>query len=294
METSVCICIPAYNAEKTIEKTLNSLINQTYEHLTIHLVDNTSTDNTVNIAESIKDDRIIIDKNTKHLDKCEYNWNRCFSYMPDNGYSAIFHADDIYTPRMIEKQVYILNNHPDVGAVFTGVKFIDDNDNVIGHPPLPEPYTRNQELNSRYIISTTLRYGNQLATPSAMYRSNAYKLLAPFRYESFGYSSDLDMWLRTAQKWNLFVINEPLMNYRVSNNQGSNQIHRLRTSEEMFFRTMDYHIMGMEGLPQDALDIYELRRVEDKIRCIKNAVKKMGSRFPRVLYKGILTKIGKL
>jgi glycosyltransferase involved in cell wall biosynthesis len=291
METNVCICIPAYNSEKTIEKTLNSLLNQTHENLRINVVDNVSTDNTANIARSMDDTRITVYTNTIHYPMGEHNWNRCFAYMPTGGYSGIFHADDIYTPKMIEKQVDILNTHPDTMAVFTGMKFIGDTDNTIKIPPLPEPYTHNKELNKYDVLVSTLRYGNQLATPSALCASNIYKGASPFRYEAFGYSSDLDMWLRIAHYFKIFVINEPLIHYRVSKNKGSNLIHNSRTSEEMFFRTMDYHIVGINGIPQDAIDIYELRRIVDKVKCIKNSVVKMGDRFPHVLYQGLLKKM---
>jgi len=46
-EKLVSICIPTYNAEKTIEKTLQSILNQTYRNLEIIIVDNASTDSTL-------------------------------------------------------------------------------------------------------------------------------------------------------------------------------------------------------------------------------------------------------
>jgi glycosyltransferase involved in cell wall biosynthesis len=292
MNRSVCICIPVYNSKITIARTLNSLINQTYDNIIIHVVDNASTDNTVEIVKSVDDHRIIINTNDKHLPKSEYNWNRCFSHMQPNGYSSIFHGDDIYYPKMIEKQVDILETHENVGAVFTGSQIIDENDKLISTTQLPPTLSYNKELTHHDIIQSTLLHGNQLMTPSALYRSNIYRLMQPFNYEAFGYSSDLDMWLRTSKIWNLFVINEPLMAYRKSKYQDSKKIHTLRTSEEMFFHTVDYHIMDNKKLSQSAVDMYEMRRVEDKIQCLKNTVKSRGLRFPKVVMQGLLAKMG--
>ena len=58
----VSIIIPAYNAEKTIKKCLNSVCNQTYENIEIIIVNDGSTDNSLDICEEYekKDDRIII------------------------------------------------------------------------------------------------------------------------------------------------------------------------------------------------------------------------------------------
>lgn len=295
MTRTVYVCIPVYNAELTIERTLKSLLDQTYHEIKIHIVDNVSTDNTLSIIKEISDDRVYIHKNIIHTNDGESNWNRCFQYMnsvysTDSEYSTIFHADDIYTKKMIENQVDILENHVDVGAVFTGSKLIDADDNIIGVNVLPEPYTQNKELNYYDIMDATLKYGNQLMTPSPLYRSKVYRFQSPFRYEAFGYSSDLDMWLRTASVWNLFVINEPLMHHRVGSIL-SRPLHALRTSEEMFFRTVDYHLSQHPAQSQKALDMYEMRRVEDKIHCIKNTAIKMGVRLPGVLLWGLTKKM---
>lgn len=57
-EPLVSICIPVFNGGKTIRKTINSVINQTYKNLEIIIVDNCSTDSTVEIVQEFKDSRI--------------------------------------------------------------------------------------------------------------------------------------------------------------------------------------------------------------------------------------------
>ena len=51
----VCICIPTYNAEKTIAATLRSVLAQTYRNMVIHVVDNHSADGTLAVVESFAD-----------------------------------------------------------------------------------------------------------------------------------------------------------------------------------------------------------------------------------------------
>lgn len=62
MESIVSIIVPIYNAEKTIEDCINSIINQSYKNIEIILVDDGSTDNSVSICKKMqsKDNRIIV------------------------------------------------------------------------------------------------------------------------------------------------------------------------------------------------------------------------------------------
>lgn len=76
MTDLVSICIPAYNNEKDIKGTLESLLEQTYKNIEIVVVDDASTDSTAAIVESIKDDRIHLYRNEKNLGMAG-NWNRC-------------------------------------------------------------------------------------------------------------------------------------------------------------------------------------------------------------------------
>ena len=105
----VCICIPTYNAEKTIAATLRSVLGQTYQHLNIQIVDNHSSDATVTIVESFSDERITLHHNSVNLGG-EGNFNRCIA-LARGKYTAIYHADDIYESEMVAAQVAFLEKH---------------------------------------------------------------------------------------------------------------------------------------------------------------------------------------
>ena len=114
-ESLVSICIPVYNAEKTIGKTIASIVNQTYKNIEIIVVDNCSSDSTVKIVQTFNDPRISLILNDVHFPSAELNWNRCFQYM--NGeFMAIFHADDVYLPDMILCQIETFMSFPSVGG----------------------------------------------------------------------------------------------------------------------------------------------------------------------------------
>ena len=113
----VCICIPTYNAAASIRETLESILAQTYLNLTIHVSDNASTDETLKIVESISDRRIALHRHDVNIGG-EGNFNRCIQFA-EGKYTAIFHADDIYEPNMVTRQVAFLEADEEAGAVFT-------------------------------------------------------------------------------------------------------------------------------------------------------------------------------
>jgi glycosyltransferase involved in cell wall biosynthesis len=272
----VSICIPVYNAEKTIGKTIASILNQKYKNLEITVVDNCSTDSTVKIAQSFNDPRIRIVLNMVHFSLGEYNWNRCFAYA--NGeFLAIFHADDIYLPDMVSRQIETFKMYPSVGGVFSRGNIINEDDDIIGEFKLPPQIMGGIPYTYEEIFNVVLEYADFLPTSSAMLRRDIYLKLSPFRYDQFGSASDFDMWLRASACAPIVILDEKLMNYRVSKTQGSNVLNRLKTYEADYFKVMDFHIekyKQQHEISERKLNSYELSRFGDQLICVRNSVYK--------------------
>ena len=86
MEPFVSICIPMYNAQNTIGKTIASIIGQTYKNIEIIVVDNSSSDDSIKIVQTFNDTRLRLIQNDTHLPCAEDNWNRCFQYFSGRVY----------------------------------------------------------------------------------------------------------------------------------------------------------------------------------------------------------------
>ncbi len=276
IEPLVSICVPMYNAEKTIGKTIASIIGQTYKNIEIIIIDNCSSDSSVKIVQKYNDPRIILIQNDVHLPIGEYNWNRCFPFATGE-FLAIFHADDVYMPDMVSRLIEIFRMYPSVGGVFTQGNIINENDEIIGNFKLPPEIKGGVPNDYQKIFNSALEYADFLPCPSAMLRREIYLKLSPFRYDQFGSASDFDMWLRASACAPIVVIDEKLMNYRVSKTQGTNVLNRLRTHKSDFFKVMDFHITKykeMHEIPANLMNSYDLLQFGDQLICARNSFSK--------------------
>lgn len=280
------ICIPSYNAEKTVVQAVQSILNQTYQNLEIIIVDNASTDNTLNLLQKFKDPRIKIHRNTKNIG-AEKNFSRCVE-LANGEYVAIFHADDLYMPDMVQKQVTVFQNNPLIGAVFSMANTINICGETIGETKLPVELKGKTSYYFSEVFLSILENGNFFVTPSAMVRSRIYKKLLPFNVENFATSADLDMWLRILGERPITILDEKLMSYRISYLQGTYQFGYERTELADFFKVMNYYLSTKSGtldISHSTLNKYKLLKSIDNIRCAVNCLAKGKSRDAKKLLK---------
>lgn len=265
----VCICMPTFNSASTVRETLDSILAQTYSNLVVHISDNASTDDTITVIESIADSRVTIHQHAENIGG-EGNFNRCIQ-MAEGTYTAIFHADDIYEPNMVAKQVAFLEAHLEAGAVFTEASLINETGNKFGSIHLPKTLVaKNGLYDFVTMFKAVLRHGNFFICPSVMVRTHIYKQeIKVWRGELFGSSADLDVWLRILQKHLMGHIQEPLICYRISKNQFSARV-RLETKRGVIFKIFD-HYLGQDEVRGmlNAKDMLNYKRLERRDRLMR-------------------------
>jgi glycosyltransferase involved in cell wall biosynthesis len=241
----VNICIPAFNAGKTIGETIKSLLVQTYQNFEIHVSDNASTDNTVEEVRYFKDPRVFIHRNEVNVGG-EENFDICL-HLGRGKYTAIFHADDIYEPTMLAAQVEFLECNPAAGAVFTHATLIDNNGVQIGQISPPKTiHSSNNLYRFEDVFKAILQHSNFLICPSVLARTQIYQLeMQSWRWDLFGSSADLDMWLRIARRYQIGILPTALMKVRISQTQWSARV-RLQPNRADFFRVVDYYLQDNE------------------------------------------------
>lgn len=237
----VCIFVPTYNSQSTILQTLESLLEQTYKNIKITVVDNCSSDNSMMLVKSLDDPRISIVSNSINLG-AEANFTRCIE-LADETYTAIYHADDIYEPTMVEEQIKFLESHPTANAVFTEALTIDGLGHVTGSITLPSEIRKNAPIFTfRDIFKAILKHSNFLICPSAMIRTQVYQNdIQSWRGNLFNTSADLDVWFRLLLLGPMGILPKKLMRYRISGQQGSASV-RLNFQRADFFKVIDFYL----------------------------------------------------
>lgn len=200
---NITVAIPSYNKEKYIKRCIESaLLNK--EHIAkIILVDNNSTDRTLEIAKQYEP-AITCYKNESNLGMAK-NWNRCID-LCDTEWLLILHADDELLPDGIQKYKALVAKHPTLGLIHANSCSIIEGDSAT------KSFTTStqKEFWHKGLEAMSCNYG---VCSAVMVRKKVYDTLGYF-IESL--SSDAEMWSRIASKYDVGFITEPTVIYHVS------------------------------------------------------------------------------
>ena len=216
----VSICIPAYNSEKTIGKTLDSIVNQSYKNIEIIISDNHSTDNTETVVKSYEKFGVKYFLNPKRPEELTNtssvvsNFNYVIS-LAKGEFIAIFHADDIYDKTIIDRQVRFLQDNKTVGSVFTSSYLIDEHDKILktNSGVIPKELNINKIIDFDTLLNSIILSEYHLMFPTLTIRSEALFSVGNFNPKE-SYLSDIEFYLRLARWKPLGLINEKLHYYR--------------------------------------------------------------------------------
>lgn len=233
----VTVFIPIYNSEKYIKETLKSIINQTYDNLEILIIDDGSTDRSLEIINEFKDKRIKILKNETNKG-IPYTRNR--GLKNSNGkYIAIMDSDDISMKDRIEKQVNYLQTHPNIDLVSSNIKKFSNNrfENFI--------YRIHSEF-KKYLNDTQVKYNmifsNPIPNTSVMIRKETIEKLNLRYDEKFFVAQDYNFWVdMILSNCKLIVMKDVLLEYRTGhmNITKFSSLNKKNIRKEIIFNIKD-------------------------------------------------------
>lgn len=181
----VSFILPTHNAENTIDRCINSIINQIYTDWEIICCDDCSTDGTLNklYQWKEKDSRITVLKNTKNS-RAGFSRNRCFE-VAKGEYLAQIDDDDYCAPNRLEEQVKFLDEHPEIGFVGTNAYLFDEHGIWGTFNVVEKPEKEDFISNSCFV------------NPSIMLRKTAVDTVGGYRIsKETRRSEDYDMFMR--------------------------------------------------------------------------------------------------
>lgn len=206
-EPTLSVVMSVYNGSKYLHSSINSILNQTFSDFEFIIIDDCSTDNTLEILKyyEAKDKRIKIYSSVKNVGIKGFINNLNFGISVSLGkYIARMDHDDISNKYRFEKQLNILEEQPNVFLVTTEVNFINEKGGLINRSYLSN---YNEKLVKKMLKE------NILVHPTFMYRKlNNYE----YYRNKMLYCEDYDFILRVlSDKKDVVILNEVLLNYRI-------------------------------------------------------------------------------
>jgi len=197
---TVSVLMPAYNAEKYIAESIESILNQTFSDFEFIIINDGSTDNTAKIIREYarRDSRIKFIDNKKNMGVAKTR-----NQLLDNAvgkYIAYQDSDDISLAHRLAYQVDFLDSHPDISVVGAAMETFPKYEKLVyvERPKLLDFYGYNMVSNAVVMFrrSDILKYG--------------------FKYkENYQTCEDYDFWVQIVRVLKIYNLPEVLMKYRV-------------------------------------------------------------------------------
>lgn len=211
----ISIIVPVYNAERFLDDTINTVLNQTYSNFELILINDCSTDNSVDIIKNYKDKRIKL-INNKVNSKAAITRNNGIKKAKGR-YICFLDSDDLWDKEKLEKQVKFMKEK-DCAFSFTGYEFADEKGRPNGKKVfIPERINYKQALKNTTIWTSTVMFDMDKLSKEDIYMPNVL-------------SEDTACWWKLLKKVDYaYGLNEVLSFYRRTNNSlSSNKITAIK------------------------------------------------------------------
>lgn len=217
----VSVVIPVYNSSKHLKECIDSVINQTYSNLEIILVDDKSTDNSLDIINSYKDKRIKVVKLSKNNGVANAR-NRGVDKATGK-YICYLDSDDYWMLDKIEKQIKFIKDNNYI-FIYSDYAFFKNGKKHNTH--VPKSITYKEALKNTTIFTSTVMFNMNYLTKEDIYMPNIKR------------GQDTACWWQVLKKGiTAYGLNEVLSIYRVEGKSlSSNKFVSLKRTWNLYKR----------------------------------------------------------
>lgn len=214
--TVICSC---YNHHKFVCESLQSLLNQTYRNIQIIVVDDYSTDNSVEVIEQFitKHPEIVFIKNESNLGLTKSVTN-ALNYAK-GAFIIDLAADDLLLPTCIEIQINTFKNseYKNLAIVYGNAELItEEGNNSSYYFDVNAALKTKNKIPSGDIYKNIIDMDTTICSVSAMYDKAIFDMLNG--YDTTLVYEDLDFWIRASRDYNIEFIDQVIMQKRTVSN----------------------------------------------------------------------------
>lgn len=214
----ISVIIPVFNGEKTIINTIQSVLEQSFNDFEIIIINDGSTDSTLDIISSIIEPRLKIYSYPNA--GANHSRNRGLNKAVGE-YVSFLDADDLWTSNKLEYQLQALQSHPEAAVAYSWTDRIDEFGQIL---PGGSKLTVNGNVYKQLLLVDFIGSGS-----NPLIRTEAIKKVGGFD-ESLINAQDWDMWLRLAALYPFIAIPFVQVLYRRSPNSKSTNLYGMESS----------------------------------------------------------------
>jgi glycosyltransferase involved in cell wall biosynthesis len=230
MPPTVSINLCCYNSEKYLRETLDSIVNQTYKDWELVIINDGSSDSTEGIIKEYLSKGWPIVYHSQSNKGLGYSRNKAIE-LSRGDYIAIIDHDDLWMPEKLEKQLVLFNNRPEIGLVYSdGFTCSADGQCKLNSTYYGGRYPRGRVLAQLFM-------GNVVICAAMIMRRSVLDHIGLFNPD-YNQVEDYDLLLRISEKYDFDYCDEPLITYRLHENNASRDISAKQTENEKMLKQL--------------------------------------------------------
>jgi len=208
---SISIVMPVYNAEKYVAEAIGSILCQTFSDFELIVVNDGSTDASLDIIKTFKDSRITVLENKTNLGNYA---TRNKGHLAAHGkYICVMDADDLAFPDRLEKQYAFMEQKTEVGIAGSCIQYVGSKQPIFRDP-------------SYEITKIKFLANNYICHPSVIMRHESLLKHNLLYDECFWYAGDYDLMVRASAHFPVVNMGDVLLQYRWSPQQLSASMNK--------------------------------------------------------------------
>ena len=263
------VIIPLYNKAPYVAKAIESVLGQTYRDFEVIVIDDGSTDQSLEVAKTFENKSItIISQPNSGVSTARNNGVKIAKYP----YICFLDADDWWHPTFLEEMKRLITDFPDAGIYGSGYYIVKNGQERIAPIGVPQGFERG-------IIDYCEVYAKTLCMPltsiSVVIPKHIFDEEKGFKSQ-LKFGEDFDLWIRIALKHKVILVNKPLAYYNQDvdvNNRGV-AVHKTYSPENHYIINLDY-------LYDSEKNNHRLKILLDKLRVYILLKYRMQRAFPK-------------